>query len=37
MVVYSIIKVMSGKIKIESSIGKGTCFTILIPKIINNT
>lgn len=37
MVVYSIIKVMSGKIKVESSIGKGTCFTILIPKVIKNT
>lgn len=31
MVVYSIVKEMKGKIKVESEIGKGTAFTLLFP------
>ncbi|MDP4085531.1 MAG: ATP-binding protein [Bacillota bacterium] len=31
MVVYSIMKAMNGKIKVESEIGKGTTFTLLFP------
>jgi signal transduction histidine kinase len=33
MVVYSIVKAMHGKIKVESEIKKGTCFTITIPTV----
>lgn len=33
MVVFSLIKAMNGKIKVESEIGKGTCFTITIPTV----
>ncbi len=33
MVVYSIIKVMGGQISVDSIVGKGTCFTIVIPKV----
>lgn len=31
MVVFGIIKAMNGEIKVESEVGKGTCFTITIP------
>ncbi|MBU9713810.1 sensor histidine kinase [Evansella tamaricis] len=34
MVVFSIIKIMQGTIKVESEIGKGTTFTVTFPSII---
>jgi two-component system, sporulation sensor kinase B len=33
MVVYSLVKEMNGKIKVESEIGKGTIFTLIFPLI----
>lgn len=33
MVVFSIVKAMMGEIKVDSKIGKGTCFTILFPAV----
>lgn len=33
MVVFSIVKAMMGEIKVDSKIGKGTCFTILFPTV----
>lgn len=36
MVVYSIVKTMGGKIKVDSQVGKGTCFTIIFPAVESN-
>jgi two-component system, sporulation sensor kinase B len=33
MVIFSIVKAMMGEIKVDSKIGKGTCFTILFPTV----
>lgn len=33
MVVFSIVKAMMGEIKVDSKIGKGTCFTIFFPTV----
>ncbi|MCP3764193.1 ATP-binding protein [Domibacillus sp. A3M-37] len=33
MVIFSIVKAMMGEIKVDSEIGKGTCFTILFPTV----
>ncbi|RXI95533.1 sensor histidine kinase [Anaerobacillus alkaliphilus] len=37
MVVYSIIKIFDGQISVKSTVGKGTCFKIVLPKITNET
>jgi two-component system, sporulation sensor kinase B len=34
MVVYSIIKAMGGKIEVESTIDAGTCFTLILPCVL---
>ncbi|WP_144450481.1 ATP-binding protein [Halalkalibacter nanhaiisediminis] len=36
MVVYSIIKAMRGDIKVESEVGKGTCFILSFPLAVEN-
>lgn len=33
MVVYSVVKAMGGRIKVDSSPGAGTCFTLVLPNI----
>ncbi|HEY0827075.1 MAG TPA: ATP-binding protein [Bacilli bacterium] len=35
MVTFSIVKAMKGKIEVESELGKGTCFTISLPTVVD--